>query len=144
MRFSVLVEVSLRPGIADPQGSTIERSLPTLGFEGIEGVRVGKAIRFHMPADDEGRSFGGEAGRIAGGSKRPWVGNRYAVVFVQFARPTVVEQTESHVAMLLNFNQHDAGAYGVDSTGRDVDNVVFGNRPPLNEIRDRTVSYRCM
>jgi phosphoribosylformylglycinamidine synthase subunit PurS len=51
--FSVLVEVSLRPGIADPQGSTIERSLPALGFDGVEGVRVGKAIRFSIEAPDE-------------------------------------------------------------------------------------------
>ena len=40
MRFSVLVEVKLRPGIADPQGTTIERSLPHLGFDGIAGVEV--------------------------------------------------------------------------------------------------------
>ena len=52
MTFDVLVEVSLRPGIADPQGSTIERALPTLGFAGIEGVRVGKAIRFSIDAAD--------------------------------------------------------------------------------------------
>ena len=52
-RFAVLVEVSVRPGIADPQGSTIERALPALGFSGIEGVRVGKAIRFSIEADDE-------------------------------------------------------------------------------------------
>ena len=51
--FNVLVEVRLRPGIADPQGSTIERSLPTLGFDGIAGVKVGKAIRFTCEADDE-------------------------------------------------------------------------------------------
>jgi phosphoribosylformylglycinamidine synthase len=51
--FSVLVEVTLRPGIADPQGSTIERSLPTLGFDGVSGVRVGKAIRFVIEAPDE-------------------------------------------------------------------------------------------
>ena len=53
MRFSVLVETRLRPGIADPQGSTIERSLPALGFDGIRDVRVGKAFRFHLEADDE-------------------------------------------------------------------------------------------
>ncbi|MSO87374.1 MAG: phosphoribosylformylglycinamidine synthase, purS protein [Acidimicrobiia bacterium] len=53
MLFSVLVETRLRPGIADPQGATIERSLPTLGFEGIRGVRVGKAIRFDLEAPDE-------------------------------------------------------------------------------------------
>ena len=51
--FSVLVETRLRPGIADPQGATIERSLPTLGFDGIRGVRVGKAIRFELEAPDE-------------------------------------------------------------------------------------------
>lgn len=53
MIFSVLVETRLRPGIADPQGATIERSLPALGFEGITGVRVGKAIRFQLEAPDE-------------------------------------------------------------------------------------------
>jgi phosphoribosylformylglycinamidine synthase subunit PurS len=53
MLFSVLVETRLRPGIADPQGATIERSLPALGFEGIREVRVGKAIRFVVEAADE-------------------------------------------------------------------------------------------
>ena len=53
MIFSVHVDVQLRPGIADPQGSTIERSLPTLGFDGVEGVRVGKSIRFRIDAPDE-------------------------------------------------------------------------------------------
>jgi phosphoribosylformylglycinamidine synthase len=51
--FSVLVEVRLRPGIADPQGATIERSLPTLGFDGVRAVTVGKAIRFTVDASDE-------------------------------------------------------------------------------------------
>lgn len=53
MRFSVLVETRLRPGIADPQGATIERSLPALGFDGVSGVRVGKAFRFELEAPDE-------------------------------------------------------------------------------------------
>jgi len=53
MVFDVLVEVRLRPGIADPQGATIERSLPTLGYDGVTGVRVGKAIRFTLDAADE-------------------------------------------------------------------------------------------
>jgi len=51
--YDVLVEVRLRPGIADPQGATIERSLPALGFDGVAGVRVGKAIRFTLDAPDE-------------------------------------------------------------------------------------------
>ena len=53
MRFPVLVEVRLRPGIADPQGATIQRALPALGFDGVEQVRVGKAIRFTVEAADE-------------------------------------------------------------------------------------------
>jgi phosphoribosylformylglycinamidine synthase PurS subunit len=53
MRFPVLVEVRLRPGIADPQGATVQRALPALGFEGVQDVRVGKAIRFTVDAPDE-------------------------------------------------------------------------------------------
>ena len=53
MLFSVQVDVQLRPGIADPAGSTIERSLPTLGFDGVSGVKVGKSIRFTIEAADE-------------------------------------------------------------------------------------------
>jgi phosphoribosylformylglycinamidine synthase len=52
-RYAVLVEVALRPGIADPQGATIERALPALGFDGISGVRAGKAFRFVLDAADQ-------------------------------------------------------------------------------------------
>jgi len=54
--FEVLVEVTLRPGIADPQGATIERSLPLLGVNTVSGVRVGKAIRLTVEAADEGEA----------------------------------------------------------------------------------------
>ena len=53
MRFDVQVEVRLRAGVADPQGQTIERSLPHLGFDGVSGLRVGKSIRFVLEAPDE-------------------------------------------------------------------------------------------
>jgi len=53
MRFSVQVEVRHKAGVADPQGATIERALPTLGFDGIRHVSVGKSIRFEIEADDE-------------------------------------------------------------------------------------------
>jgi phosphoribosylformylglycinamidine synthase len=53
MQFSVLVETRLRAGVADPQGSTIERSLPALGFSGVSGVKVGKCFRFAIESDDE-------------------------------------------------------------------------------------------
>lgn len=53
MRFEAMVEVRLRPGIADPEGATIERSLPALGFEGVSTVRMGKAIRLIVEAPTE-------------------------------------------------------------------------------------------
>jgi phosphoribosylformylglycinamidine synthase len=53
MEFSVLVETRLREGVADPEGQTIERSLPALGFEGVSGVKVGKAFRFTVSGADE-------------------------------------------------------------------------------------------
>ena len=52
MRFEVTVDVQLRQGIADPEGSTVERSLPHLGFDGVSDVRVGKSIRFALEATD--------------------------------------------------------------------------------------------
>jgi phosphoribosylformylglycinamidine synthase len=60
VQFGVLVEVQLRPGIADPQGATIERALPALGFSEVRSLRVGRAIRFEVEASDRS-----EAGRIA-------------------------------------------------------------------------------
>ncbi|HVM63805.1 MAG TPA: phosphoribosylformylglycinamidine synthase subunit PurS [Acidimicrobiales bacterium] len=56
-RFDVLVEVRLRPGIADPEGATIERALPALGFDGISGVSVGKAFRLRVEAPTEGEAL---------------------------------------------------------------------------------------
>jgi phosphoribosylformylglycinamidine synthase PurS subunit len=53
VKFAVLVEVRHRAGIADPEGATIERALPALGFDAVSGVHVGKAIRFTIEADDE-------------------------------------------------------------------------------------------
>jgi len=53
MRFFARVEVQLRPGIADPEGATIERALPALGFDGVDDVSVGKAFRLSIEASDE-------------------------------------------------------------------------------------------
>ncbi|MGH9019951.1 MAG: phosphoribosylformylglycinamidine synthase subunit PurS [Acidimicrobiales bacterium] len=53
MNYPVVVEVSLRDGIADPEGATIERALPALGFAGVAGVRAGRCFRFSVDADDE-------------------------------------------------------------------------------------------
>ena len=54
MTFDVQVEVQLKAGVSDPQGATIERALPALGFDGIGDVSVGKSIRFQIDADRRG------------------------------------------------------------------------------------------
>jgi len=51
--FEALVEVRLLADVADPAGATVERALPALGFPQVHGVRIGKAIRFMVEADDE-------------------------------------------------------------------------------------------
>jgi phosphoribosylformylglycinamidine synthase subunit PurS len=51
--YSVKVSVMLKEGIADPQGQTIERALPALGFDGVHGVRVGKLITLNLDATDQ-------------------------------------------------------------------------------------------
>ena len=47
------MNVTLKPGIADPQGQTIERALPALGYGGVSDVRVGKVIELHVDATNE-------------------------------------------------------------------------------------------
>ena len=54
MRFRARVEVQLRPGIADPEGATIERALPALGFDSVAHVRAGRSFSFEVEAADEG------------------------------------------------------------------------------------------
>ncbi len=53
MRFAARVEVRLRPGIADPEGATIERALPALGFDDVRDVRAGRCFRFELEAGDQ-------------------------------------------------------------------------------------------
>ncbi|HXY27304.1 MAG TPA: phosphoribosylformylglycinamidine synthase subunit PurS [Acidimicrobiales bacterium] len=56
MRFLARVEVQLRPGIADPEGATIERALPALGFDSVAHVRAGRSFRFEVDAPDEAQA----------------------------------------------------------------------------------------
>jgi phosphoribosylformylglycinamidine synthase subunit PurS len=53
MRFEARVEVTHLPGIADPQGATVERALPALGYTNVSEVHIGKAIRLIVDAESE-------------------------------------------------------------------------------------------
>ena len=50
--FAAHVEVSHRPGIADPAGATVERALPALGYTNVTQVQIGKVIRLVVDATD--------------------------------------------------------------------------------------------
>jgi phosphoribosylformylglycinamidine synthase len=49
--FEVLV--TLKPGLADPQGKAVEASLPALGFSNVSGVHVGRQVRLEVEAPSE-------------------------------------------------------------------------------------------
>ncbi|MGH7844990.1 MAG: phosphoribosylformylglycinamidine synthase subunit PurS [Candidatus Binatia bacterium] len=44
----VKVFVTLKSGVLDPQGKAVERSLHSLGYTGVEEVRMGKYIEFKL------------------------------------------------------------------------------------------------
>jgi phosphoribosylformylglycinamidine synthase len=49
--FEVLV--TLKEGLADPQGKAVESALPSLGWTSVRHVRVGKHIKLDVEAADE-------------------------------------------------------------------------------------------
>ena len=57
MRFTFEVLVTLKPGLADPQGKAVEASLPAIGFSNISDVHVGRHVRLDVeaPGHDEAR-----------------------------------------------------------------------------------------
>ena len=53
MRFAVEVLVTLKPGLADPQGRAVESALPALGWTNVSAVRVGKHVRLELETGSE-------------------------------------------------------------------------------------------
>lgn len=56
MLFKAEVKVSLKKGVLDPQGSTVEGAVKTLGYEGIGQVRIGKLVEFTLEAGSEAQA----------------------------------------------------------------------------------------
>ncbi len=50
MRARVIVR--LKPGVLDPQGAAVEKSLQSLGFGDVKNVRVQKLIELDIDTDD--------------------------------------------------------------------------------------------
>lgn len=49
--FHALVTITLRKGILDVQGKTVEQSLHAIGFGGISDVQIGKHVELHVTAE---------------------------------------------------------------------------------------------
>lgn len=53
--MKVTVTVELKPSVLDPQGKAIQHSLNSLGFAGVEDVRVGKLFRLTLAESGQPR-----------------------------------------------------------------------------------------
>ena len=53
--MKVTVEITRRPEIADPQGTTIQRALHDLGHNDVMSVRVDRVIHLDVDGDDPDR-----------------------------------------------------------------------------------------
>jgi phosphoribosylformylglycinamidine synthase subunit PurS len=49
----VAVDVLLKREILDPQGRAVTEALPSLGYDGVSDVRVGKHLEFDVAATGE-------------------------------------------------------------------------------------------
>ncbi|MEP3420317.1 MAG: phosphoribosylformylglycinamidine synthase subunit PurS [Erythrobacter sp.] len=49
--MKVRILVRLKPGVLDPQGRAVHHSLDSLGFDGVDDVRIGRMIEMDV-ADD--------------------------------------------------------------------------------------------
>lgn len=48
----IRVEIDRRPGLSDPQGTTVHRALRDLGYDEVEAVHFGKSIVLEIDGDD--------------------------------------------------------------------------------------------
>ena len=54
--MTAVVNVFLKEGVLDPQGKAAHHALDSLGFPGVEDVRIGKQIIMKLKADDKAKA----------------------------------------------------------------------------------------
>jgi phosphoribosylformylglycinamidine synthase len=50
------IYITLKSGVLDPQGKTIHHALDSLGYDEVEGVRLGKFVVMHLKDNDPARA----------------------------------------------------------------------------------------
>jgi phosphoribosylformylglycinamidine synthase len=53
IQYQCCIYVTLRPSVLDPAGTAVRSGLNHLGYENVEGVRIGKYIELTLTADNE-------------------------------------------------------------------------------------------
>ena len=46
--MKVRIDVSLKPGVLDPQGRAVHHALEGLGFTGVRDVRIGRSVELEV------------------------------------------------------------------------------------------------
>ncbi len=54
--MTAIVNVFLKEGVLDPQGKATHHALDSLGFEGVNDVRIGKQIVLQLDTDDKAKA----------------------------------------------------------------------------------------
>ncbi|WP_291937544.1 phosphoribosylformylglycinamidine synthase subunit PurS [Campylobacter sp.] len=55
--MKVIVNVRLKEGVLDPQGKAVKHALASLGFSGVEDVRVAKQIVLELNGEDRDKIY---------------------------------------------------------------------------------------
>jgi phosphoribosylformylglycinamidine synthase PurS subunit len=55
--MKVVINISLKDGVLDPEGQAIQTSLSNLGFNDFENVRIGKQIILNIDKSDKSDVF---------------------------------------------------------------------------------------
>ena len=46
--MKVRVHITLKPGVLDPPGRAVQHSLVSLGFDGVDDVRIGRTVEMDL------------------------------------------------------------------------------------------------
>ena len=55
--MKVIVNVRLKQGVLDPQGKAVKHALASLGFSGVEDVRVAKQIVLELEGENRDKIY---------------------------------------------------------------------------------------
>ena len=54
--FKAIIKISLRKGILDVQGKTVENGLHSIGFDSLSKVRIGRIVELDVEAEDRNKA----------------------------------------------------------------------------------------